>query len=227
MAMQVELEVSFNRMDFASAAAISRINPIVQPVLKAVDPMLLVPLAKSGEKEFAHIGLPIAIGVLGIKNVGCRADQHASGPRQYPIRKPQSLKKDCGLVIATITVGVLQDAHLTTRFAFTIHSQRVIPHFHYPQLPICAPVKSDGIGNQWFAGHQFNFEARWQAKGGEGFLNCFRGRLITKLEFTKADTQDLIGERGGILILNPKRIGAEPASIVRIRSATDNHWNLT
>src|SRR5262249_17893915 len=55
MPAQRQLEIFSNGTDGAAAAAVRRIDPIIESIIKSIDAVLLVAFAKPGKEESAHI----------------------------------------------------------------------------------------------------------------------------------------------------------------------------
>src|SRR5207249_6568089 len=105
--------------------------------------MLLIARAKPGEEGLALVRFAIAIGILGIKNFGRRADDHALPPRDDAIGKVEAIKKHSRFVVMPRVVGVFEETHDSAWLAFAIQSERVIDHLDDPKLAIRAPLESD------------------------------------------------------------------------------------
>src|SRR5205814_10151948 len=63
------------RSDGAAAAAVGCVDPVVEPVFEAVDPMLLISLVEADQDRFAHVGPAITVGVFRVKNLRRGADE--------------------------------------------------------------------------------------------------------------------------------------------------------
>src|SRR5438876_6470811 len=82
-----------SRLNPPTAVAIGAVEPIVQAIIKTVEPMLLVAFAEAGEERFAIIGFAIAIRIFGEKNLGRGADDDSPAPRHDSGRKVQAIQK--------------------------------------------------------------------------------------------------------------------------------------
>src|SRR5438128_11693793 len=94
--------------DVPAAAAVGGINPIVEPVFKTVDPMLLISWIETSDDRFAQIGPAIAVGVFGIKNFRRGADEHAFAPDHDAVRERDVRQKHSRFSVTAVTIGVLQ-----------------------------------------------------------------------------------------------------------------------
>src|SRR5262245_49072668 len=72
--LDIHLAIIFGTANDASDQAVGAINPIVETERKAVNACLIVSCREAGEKILHDIGATIAIGVLGINDVGSGAD---------------------------------------------------------------------------------------------------------------------------------------------------------
>src|SRR5678816_2390835 len=91
-----------------TTVAIRSVKPIVETVLKPVHTVLLIPLAKPFQQCHTKVGFAVAIAIFSVKNLRGGTDDHSFAPRHNSIGKIQIGKKDCGLIVLAVVVGVLK-----------------------------------------------------------------------------------------------------------------------
>src|ERR1051326_8257300 len=215
---------SMNGADSAAAVAVGAVEPVVEAVIEAVDPMLLVAFAKTGEKSHPFVRFAIAVGVLRIKDFWRGADDDALAPGDYAGGEVQSFEKHGGLVVDAILIGVFQNTDDAAGFAFAVHAERIVAHLHYPQLSIGAPLEGDGVLNQRFGGDQPDFETWPNADRLEGIRRGEWRRLESGEQSVKGPALDLVWQSCGVLVLHPKLAAVKPGPIVT--AVAGYHRNL-
>src|SRR5262245_26789575 len=96
--------------DRTAEKAAGAVDPAVQAVLEAVDAGLVVVRAEAGEELLDDVGLAVAVGVLGVEDVGGGADEHAVSPDGDAGWEGDIVEKDLRRVVAAVPVGVAEDA---------------------------------------------------------------------------------------------------------------------
>ena len=125
-----------------------------------------------------HIGFAIVVGVFSVENFRSSADDNALTPRDDACREIHTFEEDGRFVVAAITIGIFEKTNDSAGLAFAIDSERVIAHLDHPQLAVCAPIESNRVQHERFAGHQFHFEAGTDLNAGERVAGRFGRRLI-------------------------------------------------
>src|SRR5436190_6065773 len=121
--------------------------------------MLLIAFTKTREEYFAQVSFSVAISIFRVKYIWRCAYDHSLAPGDDACRKIQPFSKHRRFIKYPIVVCVLKESDGAARFPFAIDSQRIIAHFHDPELSISAPFKADWALNKWFLGHQLSLEA--------------------------------------------------------------------
>src|SRR5438105_11259539 len=78
--------------------------------------MLLVPLTKAGEQDDLLVRLAVAVGVLGVKDIGRAGDDHTSAPGGDAGRIAEVVEKDGCLVVRAVVF--LRSLTLPARLGF-------------------------------------------------------------------------------------------------------------
>ena len=81
------------RADPPAAVAVGAIDPAVQPQLEPVEPMLLVSLGKAREENLAAVGLAVAVGILGVKDIRAQAIKTPPRHGHDPVGNPRPSRK--------------------------------------------------------------------------------------------------------------------------------------
>ena len=111
--------------DGAAAAAVGCVDPVVEPVFEAVDPMLLISLVEADQDRFAHVGPAITVGVFRVKNLRRGADEHPLAPDHDAIREINVLQEHRCFVVAAVAVGVFQVFDDAARFVAADARKRI------------------------------------------------------------------------------------------------------
>ena len=123
---------------------VGAVNPVVEAVAQAVDAGLPVAGIEPGEDDFANVGLAVAVGVLGINDVGGGTDQHALLPRRDAVGKVDLVEKDGRLVVLAVAVGVFEQTDAAARLIIPLEAGGVVEHFGDPQFAVRTEVDGDG-----------------------------------------------------------------------------------
>ena len=145
--------------DDASAVAVGRVDPVVQPVLKSVHAMLLVALDESGEEYFGFVSPEIAVGVAGEQDVRCSTDEDAVAPRYHTARVRQGVEENGRVVVASVIISIFKNAYTATRFSIVVQAKRVVGHLHNPQTSVLVPLKRHRIHHERLVDHEFHLES--------------------------------------------------------------------
>ena len=117
------------------SVAMRAVDPAVESPLEPVDAMLRIALDESVIEHFAFVGLAVAVGVLGVENVGSARDQNAIAPRHHAIRKAQVVEKHGRAIVAPVAVDVFQISHAAAVPAVAIDAARIVAHLGHPERP--------------------------------------------------------------------------------------------
>src|SRR5439155_12416837 len=86
------------------------IYPVVGAKCRMADAKLTgVAGIEAGENNLAHIGAPVAIGILQINEVGRAGDEQAAAPRHDAVREGEAVGKDSASVVMAIAVGIFEE----------------------------------------------------------------------------------------------------------------------
>ena len=142
--------------DHAAAVAVCAVHPVVEPVLEAVHPVLMVALAKAGEQHPRLVSPAVAVRVLRKQDVRRGADEHPVAPRHHAGGESESIQKHRRVVVAAVTVAILQPADAPSGLAFPVEAKRIVGHLGNPQPPGLVPLECDRIRHQRLGGHQLD-----------------------------------------------------------------------
>ena len=177
LAADVDLPIGVRRtVDDATAEAVGRINPMVEPEREAVDPRLVVLGVETREHLSDHVRSTVAIGILTVENVRCGADQSALSPRQNARGKRNAVHEHRGLIVATVAIRIGEHPDPSARFPFSIDALWVVAHLDDPQTPVGAEFDRDRIQYQRFGCDELHGEARPGPQRGERLLRRGRAR---------------------------------------------------
>src|SRR5262245_37686559 len=162
------------RDDVAVTVTVGDVDPVVEPPHETIDPVLLVPLDEAGVKDFAAVGLAVAISVFGIENVGGGRDENSLSPGKDASGEAD-FEKNRGFVVVAVAVDVFEKANLSGWFTRS-RSQRVVPHLDDPQFSVGPEGERNWVENERFGGHQLDFETGADTNGLQGRRGGFRLR---------------------------------------------------
>ena len=97
--------------DNAPTVSVGGVNPIVQAKFKPVHPVLLVTFPETRKKHFPQIGFAVAVGILGIKDFRCCANEYTLAPCHDSSREIEFGEKHGRTVIFAIQVSILQEPY--------------------------------------------------------------------------------------------------------------------
>ena len=166
----VELVRATNRAAIARAGGV---NAMIQPPFQVVHHRLHVELAKSGEHLAAHVGAPIAVGVLQVPHVGRRRHEDAALPNRHAGRPREPFGEHRAAVELAIAVGVLEQSHAAQRLIGRTLDKRpvgrlvgvgIVVHFDDVRPAVLVIGHRHRIGHQRFGGDQLHPKAVQHAK---------------------------------------------------------------
>ena len=96
--------------DRAVAAAVGRVDPVVQSPEKAVDPELGVPRAEPGQHHPAVLGVAVAVIVAEEPDVGRGGHQDAAAAGEHAVGEGERVGEDGGPLVHAVAVAVLEPA---------------------------------------------------------------------------------------------------------------------
>src|SRR5438046_1915484 len=114
--VDVHLLSGQNRSHPAATLAIRPIEPVIQAVIITIRAMLLIARMKTGEQNFLHIRLAVAIGILGVNDVRRATDNDALAPRINAVGKTKTVEEHGGFVVVPIALRIFEKTHNSTRF---------------------------------------------------------------------------------------------------------------
>ena len=152
----VHRQAGAGRGDNPAAVAVGAVHPVVESVLKAVHPVLLVALAKAAEEHAGFVGLAVAVCVACKQDVRSGADEDAVAPRHHAVGERKAIEKNGGVVVVPIAIAILQPADAPAVLAFAVESKRVVSHLDNPKPPVRIPLERNRIGYQRLGGHQLD-----------------------------------------------------------------------
>ena len=135
--------------------------------------MLRIASGEAGVPGLALVAFAIAIGVLGVEDVGDVGDEDAVLPGRESGGMFQAVEEEGGLIVHAVAIGVFEDFHaacLQLRnlllsdaavLGFFAGGKRVVAHFHDPHAALRIPVDEDRVLHQRLGGYQHGFKARF------------------------------------------------------------------
>ena len=165
--------------DLAVAAAVGRVDHVIQTKREPVDPKLRVPLTEAGQHDAFLVGPPIAVTIAQEPNVGCRGDEHASEARQHAVGKRKAVGKDSRMLITTIAIAIFQSSDPARG-----RRDRVVNHLGDVESTVLVPGDRHRAGDLGLGGHELdrqpgsaNLKAASSSRGERGPLcGGFRAR---------------------------------------------------
>ena len=101
--------------DPAADEPVRAVNPVIQSEAQAVDARLIVLRRETCEQFRHHIGLAVAVGVLGVDDVRRGADEHTLAPRRDAGGEGKALEENGRLVVFAVAVQVFQKFYAPAR----------------------------------------------------------------------------------------------------------------
>ena len=152
----VHRQAGAGRGDNPAAVAVGAVHPVVESVLKAVHPVLLVALAKAAEEHAGFVGLAVAVCVACKQDVRSGADEDAVAPRHHAVGERKAIEKNGGVVVPAVIITILQPADAPPVLPIAVKAKRIVGHLGDPQPPTRIPLERNGIKHQRFGGHQLD-----------------------------------------------------------------------
>ena len=131
-------------------------------------------------QDFALVGPAVAVGVLGVENVGRTGDQNAVAPRSDAGGKAEVVEKHGRAVVAAVAVGIFQAADRAAVLAFAVDAARIVAHLDDPQLAVGSPSHGDRIDHQRLGRHQLDLKARPSVRHRQRQLGATSARGIAR-----------------------------------------------
>ncbi len=196
--------------DRAADQAIRAVDPVVEPVGQAVDAGLEILGREPPVEELADVGPAVAVEILRIQDVRCRADEHALLPGHHAGREREVVEEGGRPIISTVAVGVFQRDDPPAGLAIAVEAAGVVAHLADPELAVGSPVDRYGTLHQRFGGDKLNLETLGHPDRGESF-----GRRGPACRFFRGQERrrDEPSDRRDDLVLDP---GLEPGRLAVI-----------
>ena len=93
------------------AIAIGAVDPVVEAITQAVEPVLGIALAEPGQDDGADVGAAVSVGISEVEDVGRGRDQDASPPGHHAGREREAVGEDRAPLEMAVTVPILQELH--------------------------------------------------------------------------------------------------------------------
>ena len=165
-------------MNRAAEQPVGSMNPVVEPVAQAVHAGLPVAGIEAGEDHFADVGLAVAVGVLGVNDVGRRADQHPLLPHGDAVGKVDVVEKDGRLVELAVAVRAFEQPHAPSWLIVPFDAVRIVVHLGHPELAVRPKIDGHGRRDQRLGRDQFDLQPLGHANRLERLLGRQRRREI-------------------------------------------------
>ena len=171
--------------DAAADQSVRAMHPAVEAVGEAIHPRLIVGGGETRKQRAPDVRAPVAVGVLGVKDVRRGADQDAFPPSSDAGRERQAVEEHRPLVGEPIAVDVLQKNDPAARLVAAAEAQRIIVHLDDPRFAVRAEVDRDRVDDQRLGGDQLDPQAgadanRAQRRLGRFWLCAFGALFLPK-----------------------------------------------
>src|SRR5262249_31283612 len=162
------------RLDASATIAVGDIDPVVESPRQRVDAMLLVPLDEAGIEDNFLVRLAVAVGVLGVEDLGGGRHNDALAPRHDTGRETDFVEEDRRLVVLAVTFGAFEKLDASPGLALAVYTERIVAHLDDPELAVRTPGEADRILHQRLRHDQFGDETGPRLQGPQGLLRRLR-----------------------------------------------------
>src|SRR5262249_26044824 len=90
------------RLDASAAIAVGDVDPVVEAPRQRVDAVLLVALDKAAVEDNLPVGLAVAVGVLGVENLGGAGHDDALAPRHNAGWKADLVEENSRFIVLAV-----------------------------------------------------------------------------------------------------------------------------
>ncbi len=105
---------------------VGEVDPVVEPEERSIHRVLRVRAGEAREDDATHVGAAVAVGVLEVKEIRRRGDEHAPFPSHHAGRQHQALRKDTTPIEPAIAIRVFEQADAARR----PRVERIPGHLH-------------------------------------------------------------------------------------------------
>ena len=162
-------------VDFAVEARVAdcSVDPVVEAVPEVAGVCVGVPDAEAREEDFFVVGDVVAVGVFQEKEVGCVGDDDPAPGEGEGGGDVEAVCKGCGLVCATIPIGIFEDFDAVIAFAVGGDGVGVVNGLGDPKAALVVPLYIDRVNDIGLRREELQVET----DGGLGVLEAgFRGK---------------------------------------------------